>query len=136
MNRTLVVAGLAALAAAASQSVAQQALQATDIAGGEATRTAAPLLGDWIGTIGLGDDAYDVILHVEELESGILRATGESRDTGATGVESLAIIVNENSVRMEFDGARFVGDWNPSSSTWEGYWRNGDEGIRMTLTRP
>jgi hypothetical protein len=134
MVRALLVAALAALASA-SHSDAQKAQQAADIAEAEVAETTASLVGDWVGRIGFGDEAYKVVLHVERLENGILRATGESSDTGASGVESLAVVVNEGSVRIEFEGARFVGDWNASTSTWEGYWRNGDEGVPMTLAR-
>jgi hypothetical protein len=136
MMRTLIVIALTVLAATSSYSAAQEAQQAPESTETLNPDTAALLVGDWVGRIGFGDEAYDVILHVQQLESGLLRATGESPDTGASGVESLAIILDEGSVRMEFEGARFVGDWNATSSMWEGFWRNGDEGVPMTLARP
>lgn len=135
MLRTLVAASFVALAAATSHASAQEAAPAPDIAEAEVTELEASLIGDWLGKMGLGDNSYEVILHIQKLENGALRATGESPDTGASGVETLAIVLSEGSVRMEFQGARFVGGWNAASSMWEGYWRNGDEGVPMTLMR-
>jgi hypothetical protein len=135
MKHALVVA-LIVLTALAFNASGQEVRQGADTGEAVAPDATPSLVGDWVPRIGVGDDSYEVILHVDRLETGLLRATGESVDTGATGVESLVIVVEEGSVRMEFDGARFVGDWSASSSAWEGYWRNGDEGIPMMLKRP
>jgi hypothetical protein len=104
-------------------------------AGADAQEQTIPLTGSWLGEIGSGDEAYSVVLHIERLRDGSLRATGESPETGVSGVESRNIELNDGELRIEFEGARFVGGWNDGSSLWEGYWRSADGGEPMTLAR-
>ena len=131
MIRTFALLGV--LAFTALPALAQQGPQRADAE--ETQANSVPLVGAWLGEIGSGDEAYSVILRIERLRDGSLRATGESPETGVSGVESRTIVLNDGQLRIEFEGARFVGGWNDGSSHWEGYWRFGDGGQPMTLER-
>ena len=131
MIRTLALLGI--LTFTAMPALAQQGPQRADE--GEAQAQSVPLVGAWLGEIGNGDGAYSIILHIERLGDGSFRATGESPETGASGVESSSIVLNGDQLRIEFEGARFVGGWNDGSDAWEGFWRFLDGGEPMTLER-
>ena len=131
MIRTLALLG--ALAFAAMPALGQEGPQRFDT--DDLQAESIPLAGDWIGEIGHGEDAFKIFLHIERLQDGSFRATGESPETGVSGVESRNIVLNGDELRIEFEGARFVGGWNGGSSLWQGFWRFLDGGEPMTLER-
>ncbi|MDX6610900.1 MAG: hypothetical protein QOD75_86 [Blastocatellia bacterium] len=108
---------------AANQPMRQQQPAATQQ---PADSSAKKLEGDWEGIIDAGGAKLKLILHVVRKE-GVLAATLDVPDQGATGLAVDPIGINEGVVRFELkaNGAVFEGKLNSDNSQIDGEWKQG-----------
>ena len=90
-------------------------------------------VGDWKGTIDAGGAKLDLVLHVSKKE-GVLTATLDSPDQGATGLAIDSIVVTGETLRFEMKslGASYEGVFSVDGSQIEGEFSQ--QGVKLSLT--
>ena len=91
------------------------------------------LEGDWRGTLDAGVAKLDLVLHVAT-KDGVLSATVDSPDQGATGLAVNSITLNGKTLRFEMKslGAEYEGVFSLDGSRIEGEFRQ--QGVKFPLT--
>jgi len=96
----------------------------------------AEITGDWKAVLEVNGTKLRLLLHVTKAESG-LSASFDSLDQGALGLPVDSI--RRDGARLHLDmsklGARFDGDWNPSTLQYEGQWVQGPATLAMNWKR-
>jgi|SRR5215216_1391011 len=89
--------------------------------------------GDWKGTLDTAGTKLDLVLHISS-KDGVLSATLDSPDQGATGLAIESISVTGKSLRFEMKslGANYEGVFSADGSQIEGQFSQG--GVRLPLT--
>ena len=107
--------------------------------GGTAYGQSAPateLAGDWKTTLEVNGTKLRLLLHVSKGESGY-SASLDSLDQGAFDLPVDSI--RREGAHLHFEmgklGARFDGDWNPSTLQFEGQWVQGPAGLPLNWKR-
>jgi pimeloyl-ACP methyl ester carboxylesterase len=92
--------------------------------------------GDWEGTLDVGAAKLRLVLHAVR-KDGVLSATLDSPDQGATGLPIDSITVSSASVRFEMKslGAVYEGQLAKDDSQMEGRWMQGGQTFPLMLKR-
>ena len=92
--------------------------------------------GDWRGTLDAGAAKLDLILHIAR-KDGMLTATLDSPDQGATGLAVDSIAVSGKTLRFEMKslGADYEGVFSSDGSQIEGEFRQQGQKLPLTFKR-
>src|ERR1044072_504050 len=92
--------------------------------------------GDWKGTIDAAGTKLDLVLHITT-KDGVLSATLDSPDQGATGLQIDSITVTGKSLRFEMKalGANYAGVFSADGSQIEGQFSQQGATLALTFKR-
>lgn len=109
--------------------------QPTDPAGSIELPGEGPV-GDWMGTLDVGQVELRLALHVEAAEDGTLSAVLHSVDQNAR-IPVDALAVEERTWRLTADriGATFTGTMSADGSAVDGTWSQGGQSLPLRLAR-
>ena len=91
--------------------------------------------GDWVGTLNLGGTSLRIVFHINTDEEGLLSATLDSPDQGATGIPTSMVQFTEGALTIEVAsiGGAYSGELNKESIT--GTWKQGGGSLPLELER-
>ena len=106
----------------------------------EAAPTAADtarFVGDWVGTLTVGQTDLRVVMHLQTDAEGRLVGTMDSPDQGATGISIGRILVDADTLRLQIPSiaGAFAGVIGDSARVLDGQWVQGGRRLPLTLTR-
>lgn len=95
------------------------------------------ILGDWQGTLKVGDVDLHLALHISAGDNGTLKATMDSIDQGANGipVSSMALKGSKLTFSIDTIHGSYEGTVNAAASAIAGTWTQG-QAMPLTFTRP
>lgn len=98
---------------------------------------AASMVGDWGGTLQVGDQGLRLVVHVTEGDDGALSATMDSLDQGAMGIKVDTVELNGDQFRFTISQIRgsYEGTLAEDGSAIEGNWSQGPGSMPLRLDR-
>ena len=106
--------------------------------GSEPSRLDTDLLdGTWQGTLDAGGFTLRVIIHIARDANGIVSATMDSPDQGATGLAVDQVVLEGSTVRLGMPtlGVSYEGTLDAEAGTIDGTWRQGAAALPLVLER-
>ena len=97
----------------------------------------ARFVGDWVGTLTVGQTDLRVVMHLQTDAEGRLVGTMDSPDQGATGISIGRILVDADTLRLQIPSiaGAFAGVIGDSARVLDGQWVQGGRRLPLTLTR-
>jgi hypothetical protein len=101
------------------------------------TPAQADLVGQWQGTLAVGDARLRLIFHLQESDDGTLEATLDSPDQGATGIPVERVTVDGAAITLDVTAIRavYAGNLTADRNAIEGEWRQSGMTLPLTVTR-
>jgi hypothetical protein len=97
----------------------------------------ADLVGRWQGTLAVGDVQLRLVFEVRQSGDGVLEATLDSPDQGATGIPVASVQFDGSSVRFDVSvlGATFEGRLTDERAFIDGEWRQSGQTFPLNCER-
>jgi hypothetical protein len=97
----------------------------------------ARFVGDWVGTLTVGQTDLRVVFRLQTDAEGALVGTMDSPDQGATGIAIGRILVDADTLRLEVPSiaGAFAGVIGDSARVLDGQWVQGGRRLPLTLER-
>jgi hypothetical protein len=112
------------------------ALLLSSVMGFGATAT-NDLAGNWKGTLEVGQARLRLLFKVGRTAAGVLTAKMDSLDQGARDIPVEAVVIKDNTVRMEVKSVQGVyeGSFDAAGKKITGTWQQGPGSLPLTLER-
>src|ERR1035441_6556037 len=93
------------------------------------------IIGDWKGILRVGADQIHLTLHISAGDNGALKATMDSAEQGASGIQASAIAIKDSKVTFSIDSIHgsYEGNVNEAGAL-EGTWSQGQP-MPLNFTR-
>ena len=101
------------------------------------TPATADLVGEWQGTLAVGDARLRLVVHLQESDDGTLEATLDSPDQGATGIPVERVTVDGAAITLDVTAIRavYAGILTADRNVIEGEWRQSGMTLPLTVAR-
>jgi len=99
--------------------------------------SSADLVGSWLGTLQAGAFQLRVVFHISRDPDGVLSATLDSPDQGATGIPVDTVVVKGDTLHMEVRAVlgAYEGTISRDGMTIDGEWRQSGQVLALVLKR-
>jgi len=89
--------------------------------------SAQDIVGDWHGSLKVGEAELRLVLHVTKADDGSLKATLDSIDQGANGIPVNAVTLKDSKLDLTVDAVHgtYAGKVNADASEIDGTWTQG-----------
>ena len=93
--------------------------------------------GSWQGTLKVAGTELRILFHISENEEGILSATMDSPDQGATGIPTSEVIFRNDSLLIMANSiaGKYEGKIDKKNDSINGKWKQGGYVLDLALTR-
>jgi hypothetical protein len=102
-----------------------------------AAAPASPIVGDWNGTLSVGDNSLHLVVHFSEDKDGKFSGTMDSPDQNADGLVMANITFTEPDVHFDIPSiaGTYDGKISKGNSEIAGTWKQSDHSLPLTFTQ-
>lgn len=122
MTERISIAAVAALLGILS--IVAPMVVSADAAGSADAVLGVDLVGDWEGTLAVGETRLRLVFHLKRSDDGTLDATIDSPDQGASGIPVERVTIEGDSITFDVSaiGAGYAGELTADRQAIEGKW--------------